>query len=786
MVVDRTENNHPHLELRREQPVTNRRPRPGFPSIAPPVDPKGHGAKLRERLRVAREGSADELGRYDERKLIKITLSERVLPEDIARASANIEVVSQEEETLLLAFASEAQLEEFEAKLSSLAGGEPVTYTRLLYALQDLDRWSPADRTGWALRRDEFPGVEPFVIDVELWPLPQVAQARQQRDEFEDWLQRQGGRIIDSVRQPHLTIYRIRCVRSLADDLLRYRAVRTVDLPPRIGLEPTLISTDVQILEHTPSPPDDAPGIAVLDSGLLTGHPILRSAVGDVQSFLPGAGPDDEHGHGTSVSGIALYDDIANCVENGSFFPRLRLFSGRVLDAEKLGDPLLIENQVEQAVSYFVDNYGCRIFNLSYGDLNKPYQGRHLAGLAVTLDVLSRKLDVLFVVPTGNYEGDEDGPKDWREDYPDYLTKGHATLIDPAPALNAITVGSLARNEQNVRWPNDPAYIPVSRRDQPSPFTRHGPSVKGAIKPDLVDYGGNMLIDARSGNQPMAGAQGAGELSTSHDFAAGRPFVEVSGTSFAAPRVTNAAACILAELPDASVDLCRALLIAHARTPPACAALYANDRCALDKVTGYGLVDRSSLYRSLDNCVTLWAEDRIENRFHHFYEIPIPSDFWQEERRARELTVALAYRPVVRTTRIDYCAANISFKLVQADSLDDATEWFNADVDKDTVDKISERSTSRRFSETTRSKGTVQASTWTLTRPTNSMRQSSWFVIVTRNDPTWGERLSSQRESYALTITLSDRLAQRSRLYQQVQILLRSRIRAKARGRAGR
>ena len=229
------------------------------------------------------------------------------------------------------------------------------------------------------------------------------------------------------------------------------------------------------------------------------------------------------------------------------------------------------------------------------------------------------------------------GPGDWHAEYPGYLLGDSATLLDPAPALNALTVGSLARHERNERWPNDPAYRPIARTDQPSPFTRRGPSVNRAIKPDLVDYGGNMIVNVRAGGRPAAGRQGVGELSTSHDFAAGRPFSEDSGTSFAAPRVANAAANLLSELPDASVDLCRALLVAHARTPGPCVDLFAGDDEIVREVTGYGLVDRSALYRSLEDCVTLWAEESIENRRHHFYEIPMSCGFlggWQASARA--------------------------------------------------------------------------------------------------------------------------------------------------------
>ncbi len=768
---------HPHLRLSREDPVTQRRSRPSPSRIPTPDDPQRHGAVLGGRLQAAREAAATDLGGFDDRRLIKLQLSHKVSPEDIARASSGIEVVSQEEGTLVLAFATNTQLDEFEAKLTRLADGEQVPYQNLLYALQDLDRWTADDRTGWALAREGFPADEYFVIDAELWPMARGIE--QARTAFETWVDGRGAAILDSVRKPYLTIYRIRCRRNLAEELLRYRDVRTVDLPPRLGIGRTLISTDIRDLDEVSNPADDAPGIAVLDTGLATGHPVLAPAVGDSQSFLAGAPPADEHGHGTFVSGIALYDDVAECLSSGRFIPQFRLYSGRILDERNEGDPSLIENQVENAVRYFLENYGCRVFNLSYGDLNKPYRGRHVSGLAVTLDALSRELDVLFIVPTGNYGGDDSGPNDWRTEYPGYLTDESATLLDPAPALNAVTVGSLARHERNERWPNDPAYRPIARADQPSPYTRHGPSVGGAIKPDLVDYGGNQMVDVRAGGNLVAGYQGVGEFSISREFAAGRPFAEDSGTSFATPRVANAAAQVLAEMPDASVDLCRALLVSQARTPGACVDLLA-DVDTIRNVTGYGLVDRSTLCRSLEDCVTLWAEENIENRHHHFYEVPVPEEFWWGGRRDREITVALAYRPPVRTTRIDYRAAGISFKFVQAASLDDVARRFNAAVDQATTEAISERSNGRRFTERVRSRGTVQASTWTFRQPLGAMVQSSWFVVVTRNDPAWGVNLASEREPYALAVTLSDRLAEQAVLYTRIQARLRERIRIRA------
>ena len=781
--------NHPHLELDREVPTPRRRPHGGGTRFQAPDDTRKHGNRLRGSLRAASEAAAKDIGGYDDRLLIKIELYEKALPEDIARAASDIEFVSQENDKLVLAFASPHKLAKFEAKLASLSTGRQVTYENILYAIQGFDHWGPDDRKGWALRREGFPqGMSSFMIDVELWAIASGHELTKLRRHFRLWIAKQGGEVVDSVQQPHLTIFRVRVSPRIAKNLLTHRDVRKVDLLPRFGLELKLMKTPVEDLDPVPSPAQDAPSVAVLDSGIASAHPVLGAAVGDSQSFLAGKSPSDENGHGTLVSGIALYGDVAPCLESRRFVPELRLFSGRILDKNNEGDERLIENQVESAVRYFVDQYDCRVFNLSYGDLNKPYEGTHVAGLAVTLDVLSRELGVLFVVPTGNYLGDDDGP-DWIPDYPRYLICQTSRLLDPAPALNALTVGSIARYEkgpQNVRYPRDPAYRPVARQDQPSPFTRHGPSVNGAIKPDLVDYGGNVLVDTRLNPTHLPKNSSLGELSTSRDFATGQPFAQDWGTSFAAPRVAHAAAKLMAAFPRPGVDILRAVLLVHARTPKACTRLFADDGTGLRDVTGYGLVDRSALYRSLSDCVTLWAVESISDQCHHFYEIPIPSEFWTGGQTQREVAVALAYRPPVRTTRIDYKAVRISFKLVSADSLGSVVDRFNAAVDIDSTMKIEEHKQRRRYTEQARSKGTAQASTWEFLRPSPKARSKRWFVVVTRNDTSWGRNLASEREEYAIAVKLTNQLTSllqlQPSLYEQVRVRLRQRVRVQRQG----
>jgi len=772
---------YPHLRLLREEPVNQRRRRPAPVRPPAPSDWRAFGTDLRQRLQSARERAAQDVGGFDDRRLIKLELSTPLDPTEFRRISPEIEIVSQEDRTVVLAFATEAALAEFEARLATLAEGRRPTYPHLLFALKGFDHWTERDRQGWALRQEGWPQQETFAVDVELWPLSPPTERERASKAFEEWLTEQGITMLDAVRQAHLILYRLRVNRAQAELLLRHRDVRLVDLPPRYGLTISALQADIQNLEPVPGPPPDAPGLVVLDSGLATGHPLLAPAVGDAQSFIPGLGAEDEHGHGTLVAGLALYGDVEAALRVRAFVPRLRLFSGRILDANCASDDRLIENQVEEAVRYFHREYGCRVFNLSYGDERKPYRGGHVRGLAVTLDALARELGVLFIVPTGNFQGADSVPADWRAEYPGYLLQEEAALLDPAPALNALTVGSLARWDATFnaqRYQDDPAVQPIARRDQPSPFTRSGPSVGGAIKPELVAYGGNRAVNLRVRNHwPVK--HGLGELSTCKDFAAGRPFAEDAGTSFAAPHVAHLAARILAEHPDADHNLLRALLVAHARWPEPCEELFPKIS-DLVRVCGYGRVDDGALERSNEQEVTLIATDTIPDRHHHFYELPLPTSFLEGRRRTREIVVALAHSPPVRTTRVSYKGCRMEFSLVWAPDLSRVSKMFNAATSRNEYQRIPEFPGAR-IGKRNRAPGTLQADRWTIRHPSQKQRAQKLFVVVTRVDEAWGRELTLPEEPYALAVVLRDRENAEARLYSQLRERLSARIRERIR-----
>lgn len=289
-----------------------------------------------------------------------------------------------------------------------------------------------------------------------------------------------------------------------------------------------------------------------------------------------------------------------------------------------------VEKAVEAAVRDLHDQCGCRVFNFSYGDLNKIYDGRHVRGFAYTLDRLTVNSAFCSWCRQGNLHPSE-LPDNSQDVYPEYLFSESSRLLDPAPALNVLTVGGLATHEASrdaQRYPNScedhPLAEPVSLSRSPV-----AASINGAIKPDFVEHAGNLAL-MRSGGRTRH--SGLGVVSLNGGFATASTFCEDIGTSYAAPVVAHKAARLLAELPAASTHLLRALLGAHARWPSACSTLLngsdnADGRKNVLQLAGYGQVDDAALFRSLDSTVTLLTEEQIGNDQHHFFELPLPDSF---------------------------------------------------------------------------------------------------------------------------------------------------------------
>ncbi|MEF3034138.1 S8 family peptidase [Pseudomonas aeruginosa] len=797
-----------HLSIAREV-LDNQRRTKNPPRFVTRDDLRGHGQKLNAYFATAEGQARKQTGSTPNTPyVLKLKYDGALTFSNLSHHG--LEFISQEDKQLCVVFATEAGLAIFADHLKKLGvAGTSLTYRQILEAIEGIEAWSAEDRKSWALKSFGIPSTPTFKLDVELWPVDVANHPSRVRltTAFEGWLASQQIQRLDKINLDSLLMYRVEVTSGQAELLLDHRDVRLVDLLPATGISIRQLNRDINELpRNIPSPADDAARVCILDSGINANHPLLKPAMAESASFIDGEGEDDEVGHGTAVAGVALYGDVEACDNSNFWRPEFWIYNGKVMKrcphtGNAVYDEHSLEASLTKAVEYFVD-LGCRIFNLSLGNSHAPYDGAHIRGLAYILDVLSRRHNILFVVSTGNFCGSENPPvpiTSWREEYPEYLLAEQSAIIDPAPAMTVLTVGSISRHNATYdaqRFPEIQQLSPAAE-NQPSPFTRHGPSVKGAFKPELVAAGGNLASPMRQASgQWRQDMRGLGVLTLNHQVIGNTLFKEVSGTSLAAPYVTHLAGRLLNEYPTASANLLRAMLVNQAYMPEQVFSTFSEEftkaykedkntynREVARDVAGYGVVSESDLFRSSDNVVVLMSEETIENDSCQFFELPLPAEYLRSTRGTRELSVTLAFSPAVRTTRIDYLATQISYRLVKGTSLDDVQQYFNQLKKAETETRNDDATTNRDISAQARSRGTVQSSRWTFKQ---RKPDEKWFVVVIRQDREWSQPYVQEAEPYALVVTVADRENENAKLYTQIQSLIQQQVEVREQLRAAR
>lgn len=468
-----------HLWLTRQDLQNTRRKQPPPSNFTKRDDPRQHGRKLAQTLSSTLTTAKSQHRSRPGTFILRLNYSGFLSLDKLTKHG--VELISEEGAQVCVVFADEAGLAKFSDHLQKLGMEDAdLTYAQLLEAIESLGSWTREDRQSWAIERLGLPDADTFLLDVELWPLQVTNHPDRQnlRAAFEAWLIKENIQLKDTVNLDSLLVYRLEVSHVQAEMLLDHIDVRRVDLLPETGITYKQLNRDINSLpDRIPHPPNDAARLCVLDTGINTNHPLLGPAVGEVCRFIDpdeisGDSGMDDHGHGTMVGGIALYGDLEACNASNLWQPELWLLGGKVLDRNAEYDLNTIENTLAEAIYYFVEQHNCRIFNLSLGNANAPYQGSHVQGIAYLLDTLARKLDVLFVVSTGNFDGSDDPEvpqNSWREEYPEYLLAEQSQIIDPAPALNVLSVGSVVRHDathQAQRYPEITDLAPANKHQR--------------------------------------------------------------------------------------------------------------------------------------------------------------------------------------------------------------------------------------------------------------------------------------------------------------------------------
>lgn len=760
-------------------------------------NPRRHGetlqgalnAVLSARPRIVVEG-------VDPRMVFKLDATSRLTDDDLRRRGLVLLGDTPDWTYMVIPFDPEAAA--FRESLEAYQSGDDedggkARYRGFFELVAELLPYSAEDRRG-----SHLPAVdgddEPFLVDVTLWPSPDRDEAARRLADVRAVLGAFDGLELSADERPQTTLVRARVNGGCLAALLEVAAVERVNGPAAPFLAPsdwlTVDAANLSTLE-----PFDVV-VGVIDDGVSAGHPVLDGLMVGARSFPDGHEWRDAGPHGTMVAGLVAYGDFELALREGTPLPRpCRIYSARVLQPERF-DPQATsfpsdvpDHRVIEDAIRALHADGVRIFNLSVTDRD-PFRGPHVSVLTEVIDRIASELDVVIVVSSGNRvvaaTGDLDDGKHVLHDYPLYILDDDARLAEPALAANALVVGSTARSSGAAN-PGDRSHAAdraIAAVDELSPFSRTGPGVGGAVKPDVVASGGNWVW---SGLGRVDGRNlGAGVVSI-RPAVDGRLFGSGSGTSYAAPRVAHLAARILDRYPDASANLIRALVGLSAEHSGAAQAQLRDPDERL-RAFGFGMPGVLDAVDSDHERVVMLHEGELAVDTVAIHPLPFPEAF-ARGRAERSISIALAFDPPVRRQRREYIAASMRLDLYRAIDLEALEQVVRRQEQADRTPMILDRRrvTSKLKPGTERLlDSTLHVRRWRAAHA-NSLSPDdgdTYFLVISHATAPWAGHLADLYETqrYAVAVSLSDRDRPEVNLYNLVQQQVRVPARVRVRG----
>jgi len=361
-------------------------------------------------------------------------------------------------------------------------------------------------------------------------------------------------------------------------------------------------------------PPDGAlTAVCLLDSGVAQGHPLISPALDadDMHTVDPAWGTGDTaqwNGHGTAMSGIALYGDLQP--HFGGAAPvdvSHRLESVKILPPNGHNDPDLYGGITQQAVyraevqAPHRNRVVCMAVTSAHLEPGRP-SSWSAAVDQLCFDEDSRRLVVLSA---GNIRDGLDPAQ--------YIDRNDVEPVeDPAQAWNALTVGAYT-DRVNITDPAFAGWQPVGQAGDLSPTSRTSVpwQWQWPIKPDVVFEGGNWASDGMGAASPIDDLQ----LLTTHWRPNLRLLDTIGDTSAATALAANMAARIMTVRPGLWPETVRGLMVHSAEWTSAMVGRLdgqsKNKKQALLRRYGYGVPNLDRALLSAANDLTLMVEDQL-------------------------------------------------------------------------------------------------------------------------------------------------------------------------------
>lgn len=395
------------------------------------------------------------------------------------------------------------------------------------------------------------------------------------------------------------------------------------------------------------SPEPDNAGVCVMDSGIQENHILLSSMVrwANSRSYLPhDTNVWDANWHGTSVGWVVIYPSWIP--RTGSYKANCWIENARILDHDrKIPKGVMIGNIMKQVTDDFYKP-STRLFNLSVNS-STACRTTHVSSWSAEIDRLSYENDLLFVISSWNL--DRSQIRHHLSSYPEYLHKNECRIANPWQSLFGVTVGSICPN--GFETVDERSISPANHI---SSFSRSWFWIWDSIKPELVEYGGEYVVDKIT-PYGLRQKEPTSIETTNSTLTGGKAYSKDSiGTSFSAPKVCNILAQIQNSFPEKSTLFYKALLIQSARWPSEIEITEDKNENA-NKLARYGywLPNINRALQNNSNRITFIDDTKkISGKQANIYAVHVPVEIrWPSMSAQVLIEVTLVYKSKSRRTR---------------------------------------------------------------------------------------------------------------------------------------
>lgn len=450
----------------------------------------------------------------------------------------------------------------------------------------------------------------------------------------------------ENIKELHYTnnlkIYKLFCndIKKIRE-IFKFSGIKNISFfPSYSSVQANAENLNKIDLTNLPEPEKgkEYPIIGIIDSGIKKGHKYLEKWVYAREVFVS---PEyQNNNHGTFVAGVLEYGHVLNHFENRETMFKIVDVVALPNSDHKYG---LTENIDEDMfidiVKKVIDKYKdeVKIWNISmtFDDICSE---NSISDIAVDIDEILdeyKDYNIDIIMAAGNYE---DPP------FRNWPPSGSLmdSIVVPADSIRSIIVGSIAHIKG----------CGCVDKNQPSPFSRKGPGPSFAVKPDLVDYGGNCSCVGDFGD--------CGIIS----FDENENLVPNIGTSFSTPRVSGLYGHLRNGLASGhSSDLAKALLIHSAKNPTGNAPISHLQSYYLGFGKANGNIDEV-LYCDKSNITLIFDSEIYAGTFIDMQNFPYPASLYKNGKWHGEIKMTLVYRPPLDSRfGQEYCGTNIETSL---------------------------------------------------------------------------------------------------------------------------